>query len=162
MKCINPTVVYLTWTASGTNLRLCMSFRLTQKTFIGHQLLQGSLARTPATWFKVGVFFSCCAQLSACINIFCVFYPFTLSGWNQSLWQMWRVLWEMHSSRGHGAPNSSTLNIENLEVLPSGWSGVGGLLRETVIWCSFLTPGFLRLPYSNIFFVWVLIRVSAH
>lgn len=35
----------------------------------------------------------------------------------------------MHSSHGHRAPNSSTLNMENLEVLQTG--GVGGVLCET-------------------------------
>lgn len=87
-------------------------------TFMGRQLLQRSLAGTRATLFKADflVFFLCCAQLPACVKVSRVFYFLIPPGRNQSVRQMRRVLWQVRSSRVYGAPDSSAMNIQGLEV----------------------------------------------
>lgn len=42
------------------------------------------------------------------------------SGWNQSLWQMWRVLWKVYSSHDYWSPNSSSVNIQKESVSQRG------------------------------------------
>lgn len=72
-----------------------------------------------ATWFKVFAFLPCTHRCQHVTDA-PVFLPLLFSGWNQSLWQMWRVLWKVYSSRDYWSPNSSSVNIQKESVSQRG------------------------------------------
>lgn len=72
-----------------------------------------------ATWFKAFAFLPCAHRYQH-VTDSPVSLPLLFSGWNQSLWQMWRILWKVYSSHDYWSPNSSSVNIQKKSVSQRG------------------------------------------